>query len=150
MSLHRVSARFHGPLSRLSWVLWYLAVLLVPLVLTWHVIAPPDTTPGGAVALSAGLVAYSGLVVAAALPARLPWLIASFGIETVLAVHRLIALIAVALVVVHLIAVLIVDPRGLSILDLAHTTWAARAAVTSTAALGLVVVLALRRPGRQP
>ncbi|GAA3592718.1 ferredoxin reductase family protein [Kribbella ginsengisoli] len=150
MSLHRVSARVHGPLSRLTWFLWYLAVLLIPLLLTWHVLAPPDTAPGGAVALSAGLVAYSALVVTAALPARLPWLIASFGIETVLAVHRLIALIAVVLVLVHLVAVLIFDPRGITILDLAHTTWAARAAVTSTVALVLVVVLALRRPGRQP
>ena len=150
MSRHRVSARVHGPLSRLAWFLWYLAVLLTPLALTWGVIEPPDTSPGGALELSAGPVGFSALVVAVALPARLPWLIASFGIETVLAVHRLIALIAVALVVVHLIAVLVVDPRGLSILDLAHTTWAARAAVTSTVALGLVVVLALRRPGRQP
>lgn len=150
MSRHQVSARVHGPLSRLAWFLWYFAVLLIPLFLTWHVIAPSDTTPGGAVTLSAGLVGFSAVVVAVVLPARLPWLIASFGIETVLAVHRLIALIAVVLVLVHLVAVLIVDPRGLSILDLAHTTWAARAAVTSTFALVLVVVLALRRPGRQP
>lgn len=150
MSRHRVSARVHGPLSRIAWFLWYFAVLLIPLFLTWHVIAPSDTTTGGAVTLSAGLVGFSALVVAVVLPARLPWLIATFGIETVLAVHRLIALIAVALVLVHLVAVLIFDPRGLSILDLAHTSWAARAAITSTFALVLVIVLALRRPGRQP
>src|ERR1700754_246234 len=132
MFLRRVSARVHGPLSRIAWVLWYFAVLLVPLFLAWQVIAPPDTTPGGAVTLSAGLVGFSALLVAVALPARLPLLISSFGIETVLAVHRMIALIAVGLVLVHLVAVLVVDPRGLSILDLAHTTWAARAAVAST------------------
>lgn len=150
MSPHRVSARVHGPLSRLAWFLWYLAVLLIPLFLTWGVIGPPDTDPGRALVLSAGLVGFSALVVAVALPARLPWLIASFGIETVLAVHRLIALIAVVLVLVHLVGVLIVDPRGLSILDLAHTTWAARAALMSTVALVLIVVLALRRARRQP
>jgi predicted ferric reductase len=124
--------------------------MLVPLFITWGVIGPPDTNPGAALVLSAGLVGFSALVVAVVLPARLPWLIATFGIETVLAVHRLIALIAVVLVIVHLVAVLFVDPRGLSILDLWHTTWAARAAVTSTVALVLVVVLALRRPRRQP
>ncbi|MGW6194609.1 ferredoxin reductase family protein [Kribbella sp. NPDC055110] len=150
VSHHRVSARVHGTLSRLAWFLWYLAVLLIPLFLTWGVIEPPDTTPGGAVELSAGLVGFSALVVAVVLPARLSWLIASFGIETVLAIHRLIALIAVVLVLVHFVAVLVVDPRGLSILDLAHTTWAARAAVASTCALLLIVVLALRRPARQP
>ncbi|WP_432876895.1 ferredoxin reductase family protein [Kribbella sp. CA-245084] len=150
MPRHRVLARVHGPLSRLAWFLWYLAVLLVPLFLAWAVLGPPDSGAGAAVMLSTGLVGFSSLVVAVVLPARLPLLIASFGIETVLAVHRLVALIAVVLVLVHLFAVLFVDPRGLSILDLVHTTWAARAAVTSTVALGLVVVLALRRPSRQP
>lgn len=140
----------HGPLSRLAWFLWYLAVLLIPLLLTWGVLEPPDATAGGALVLSAGLVGFSALVVAVVLPARLPWLIASFGIETVLAVHRLIAMVAVVLVLLHFAAVLVVDPRGLSILDLAHTTWAARAAVVSTIGLVLVVVLALRRPARQP
>ncbi|MFF0268193.1 ferric reductase-like transmembrane domain-containing protein [Kribbella sp. NPDC004536] len=150
MSRHRVSARLHGPLARLAWFLWYVAVLLIPLFLARQVIEPPDTSAGGAVELSAGLVAFSALVVAVALPARLPWLIAAFGIETVVTVHRLIALVAVVLVLVHFVAVLVVDPRGLSILDLAHTTWAARAAVVSTLALVLVVFLALRRPHRQP
>ncbi|NUR94502.1 MAG: hypothetical protein HOV67_04495 [Kribbellaceae bacterium] len=150
ISPRRVSAHVHGPLSRLAWFLWYLAALLVPLLLAWGVIEPPDTTAGGAIVLSAGLVGFSALVVAVALPARLPWLIASFGIETVIVVHRLIALIAVALVLVHLLAVLVVDPRGLSILDLVHTTRAARAAVVATAALVLIVVLALRRPIREP
>ncbi|MFK4087742.1 ferric reductase-like transmembrane domain-containing protein [Kribbella sp. NPDC020789] len=140
----------HGPLSRLAWFLWYLAVLLIPLLLAADALDPPDAVLGPALVLSAGLVGYSALVVAVALPARLPWLIASFGIETVLSVHRMLALVAVALVVVHLIGVLIVDPRGLTVLDLVHTTWAARAAVTSTVALLLVVVLALRRPARQP
>ena len=150
MSRHRASARVRGPLARLAWFLWYLAVLLVPLVLTWGVIGPPDAGAGAALVLSAGLVGFSALVVAVALPARLPWLIAAFGIETVLAIHRMVALIAVVLVVVHLVAVLFVDPRGLTILELWNTTWAARAAVISTVALVLVVVLALRRPRRQP
>ena len=150
MSRHRASARVRGPLARLAWFLWYLAVLLVPLVLTWGVIGPPDAGAGAALVLSAGLVGFSALVVAVALPARLPWLIAAFGIETVLAIHRMVALIAVVLVIVHLVAVLFVDPRGLTILELWHTTWAARAAVTSTVALVLIVVLALRRPRRQP
>jgi len=139
-----------GPLSRLAWFLWYLAALLVPLFLAWSVIGAPESNPGGAVELSAGLVAFSALVVAVALPARLPWLISAFGIETILSVHRLIALTAVALVIVHLVAVLLFDPRHLSILALWNTTWAARAAVTSTVGLVLVVVLALRRPRRQP
>jgi 3-phenylpropionate/trans-cinnamate dioxygenase ferredoxin reductase subunit len=140
----------HGPLSRLAWFLWYLVVLLIPLFLAWSVLEPREASLGGALELSTGLVGFSALVVAVVLPARLPWLIASFGIETVLAVHRLIALTGVVLVLLHFVAVLVVDPRGLSILDLAHTTWAARAAVTATVALLLLAVLAMRRPSRQP
>ena len=150
MSRRRVSARVYGPLARLGWFLLYLAVLLVPLLLTWTVVGSPGTDPGEAIALSAGLVGFSALVVAVALPARLPRLIGTFGIETVLVIHRLIALIAVAMVLVHFGAVLFEDPRGLTILDLRQTTWAARAAVASTAALILLVVLAVRRPRRQP
>jgi 3-phenylpropionate/trans-cinnamate dioxygenase ferredoxin reductase subunit len=125
-------------------------MLLVPLLLTWSVVGTPGTEPGEAIVLSAGLVSFSALVVAVALPARLPRLIATFGIETILAIHRVIAIIAVALVLVHAVAVLLVDPRGLNILDLRLTTWAARAAIVSTAALVLLVVLAIRRPRRQP
>ena len=150
MVRHRVSARLHGPLSRFAWFVLYLDVLVIPLLLAWGAIGVAESDAGGAIELSAGLVAFSALVVAVVLPARLPWLISSFGIETILTVHRLIATIAVVLVVVHLVAVLVFDPRHLSILALWHTTWAARAAVTSTVALVLIVVLALRRARRQP
>jgi predicted ferric reductase len=150
MSRRRISAHVHGPVARLGWFLLYAAILLVPLLLTRTVVGDPGLSPGEAIALSSGLVGFSALVVAVVLPARLPRLIATFGIETILTVHRLIALIAVLMVVLHLVAVLIVDPRGFRILDLPGTTWAARAAVTSTIALILLVALAVRRPRRQP
>jgi predicted ferric reductase len=150
MARRRVSEHVYGPAARLGWFLLYVAVLLVPLLLTWTVIGSPGTRTGEAIVLSAGLVGFSALMVAVALPARLPRLIATFGIETVLGIHRLIALIAVGLVLVHFAAVLFVDPRGAAIVDLWHTTWAARAAVASTTALVLLVVLAVRRPRRLP
>ncbi|MDX6258715.1 MAG: hypothetical protein QOH84_403 [Kribbellaceae bacterium] len=150
MSRRRISAHVHGPVARLGWFGLYVAVLLVPLLLTWTVVGDPGISAGEAIALSTGLVGFSALVVAVALPARLPRLIATFGIETILTVHRLIALIALLMVAAHLVAVLIFDPRGFRILDLPGTTWAARAAVTGTVALVLLVVLAVRRPRRQP
>jgi 3-phenylpropionate/trans-cinnamate dioxygenase ferredoxin reductase subunit len=150
MSGRRISAHVHGPVARLAWFVLYLAVLLVPLSLTWTVVGDPGIPAGEAIALSTGLVGFSALVVGVVLPARLPRLIATFGIETILLVHRLIGLIALLMVVSHLVAVLVVDPRGFRILDLPGTTWAARAAVTSTIALVLLVVLAVGRPQRQP
>jgi predicted ferric reductase len=146
----RVSAHVYGPVARLGWFLLYVALLLVPLLLTWTVIGSPGTEPGEAIVLSAGLVAYSALLVTVALPARLPRLIATFGIETILGIHKLLALVAVALVLLHFGAVLLVDPRGFSILDLRMTTWAARAAILSTVALIVLIVHAIRRPRRKP
>ncbi|MFI5707808.1 ferric reductase-like transmembrane domain-containing protein [Kribbella sp. NPDC051620] len=150
--IHRraVTTHVHGPAARAGWFLLYLEALLVPLVLTWLSLGPDEPTAGEAVALSLGLVAFSALVVAVILPARVSPLIAAFGIETILRIHRSIAKAATILVLLHLVAVLIEDPRGLSIFDLAHTTWAARAATCSTAALLLMVVLALTRSRRQP
>ncbi|MDX6261135.1 MAG: hypothetical protein QOH84_2823 [Kribbellaceae bacterium] len=150
--IHRgtVTTHVHGTAARLGWFLLYLEALLVPLVLTWLSIAPQEVNVGEAVALSLGLVAFSALVVAVILPARVSPLIAAFGIETILRIHRSIAKAATVLVLLHLIAVLIEDPRGFAIFDLAHTTWAARAAACSTAALLLMVGLAITRSRRQP
>jgi predicted ferric reductase len=150
MPRRHVYPHVYGPAARLGWFLLYVAVLAVPLVLTWTLVHSPGTERGEALVLSAGLVAFSALVVAVVLPARLPMLIGTFGIETILGIHRLVAMIAVSLVLLHLVAVLFVDPRGFSILDLPLTTWAARAAICSTVALVLLIVLAILRSRRLP
>src|SRR3954451_6123450 len=150
MPRRHVYSHVYGPAARLGWFLLYVAVLMVPLVLTWTVPRSPGTERGEALVLSAGLSAFSALVVAVVLPARLPMLIGTFGIETILLIHRLVALIAGTLVLLHFVAVLFVDPRGFSILDLPLTTWAARAAICSTVALVLLIVLAILRPRRLP
>jgi 3-phenylpropionate/trans-cinnamate dioxygenase ferredoxin reductase subunit len=100
--------------------------------------------------INTGIVAFSLLVVVFVLIARLPSLLSTFGIERILRMHRVAAIFVVAVVVFHVGLVLVSDPRGLSIFDLAHTTWAARAAVLSTVALAGTVVLAIRRRRRQP
>jgi predicted ferric reductase len=145
-----VTTHVHGPAARIGWFLLYLEAILVPLFLTWLSLGPPDLKVGEAVALSLGLVAFSALVVAVILPARVSPLIAAFGIETILRIHRSIAKAAVVLVVLHLVAVLIEDRRHFAIFALWHTTWAARAATCSTLALILMVALAITRPTRQP
>jgi predicted ferric reductase len=150
--IHRrpVTTHVHGPAARLGWFLLYLEALLVPLVLTWLSLGPQEVKLGEAIALSLGLVAFSALVVSVILPARVSPLIAAFGIETILRIHRSMAKAAVVLVLLHLVAVLIEDPRGFAIFDLVHTTPAARAATCSTVALILMVVLAITRSRRQP
>lgn len=144
--MHGIAAR----VTRASWLLVYLGILAAPRVLVELV--APDAIHGvpEMSSVSTGLVAFSLLVTAFVLMARLRSMLSSFGIESILRMHRVVAVAGVALVVLHVILVLVSDPRGLSILDLRHTTPAARAAVTSTLALAGVVALALRRKRRQP
>jgi 3-phenylpropionate/trans-cinnamate dioxygenase ferredoxin reductase subunit len=138
-------------MTRTTWILGYLGILVAPRALVWAV--TDDSLHGGVLEMSAintGLVAFSLLVAAFVLMGRVRSLLSCFGIETILRIHRVVAVAGVALVVAHIILVLVSDPRGLSIFDLPHTTWAARAAVVSTLALAAVVGLALRRKRRQP
>lgn len=128
----------------------YLVILVMPRALVTTV--APDSVRGGLemAAVNTGLVAFSLLVTAFVLMARVRSLLSSFGVEKILRIHRVVAVAGVTLVVVHLGLVLGSDPRGLSIFDLPHTTPAARAAVVSTVALGALVALALLRRRRQP
>ena len=100
--------------------------------------------------MNTGLVAFSLLVVAFVLMARMRSLLSCFSIESVLRIHRVVAVSVVVLVVLHVVLVVGSVPQGLTIFDLRDTTWAARAGVTSTLALAAAVVLALRRKRRQP
>ena len=145
-SLRRVTSR----ITRISWLLGYLVILVVPRALVSTV--APDSVRGvlEMSAVNTGLVAFSLLVAAFVLMSRVRSLLSSFGVETILRIHRVVAVAGVTLVVVHVGLVLASDPRGLAIFDLPHTTPAARAAVVSSIALAAVVGLALRRKRRQP
>lgn len=144
--MHAIAAR----LTKAGWFLCYLALLAAPRALL-AAVAPQEIH--GFLEMSAintGLVAFSLLVAAFVLMARVPSLLSCVGVETVLRVHRVVAVLGVALVAFHVMLVLLCDPRGLTIFDLRHTTRAARAAVVSTIALAALVGLALRRRRRQP
>jgi predicted ferric reductase len=140
----------HSLAVRTAWLGTYLFVIVIPLALAWTVGQEQNIGLPRQFATGTGLLAFSLLVVALVLPARVPWLVSSFGIERILRNHRLVALTALVLVAVHLVVVLFTDPRGLAILNLADTTAAAWAAVVSTVALVAAVALALRRKRRQP
>lgn len=105
---------------------------------------------GLAFCLVTGLIALSLMVVAVALTARMPSILAAFGVERALRAHRAVAVIVVALVAAHLLCVLVGDPRGMGVLMLARQPKPVWAATTSTAALVLLVVFAARRQRRQP
>jgi hypothetical protein len=63
-----------------------------------------------------GLLATSLLVCTVVLPSRLRSLTKAFGIEAVLRSHRLLGLCTVLMVLAHLAAVIIKDPRGVALM----------------------------------
>ncbi len=138
------------PRPHRTWALVYVALAVVPLLLS--LVAGPmrDESWATELSLSTGLVAASLLVAAYALPSRVRRLSAGLGIETVLLSHRVVAELATGLVLLHVALVVAADPERLRVLDLRHApprVWAGSAA---TMALVLLVLLAVTRRRRRP
>lgn len=128
---------------RAGWLAVFGAVLAVPVAVRlatsgplplWHQLA--DIT---------GLLALSGLVCAAVLPSRVRSLTRAFGIEDILDVHRVLGIASAVLVLLHLAAVVAMNPAQVALLDPALNGPPAKAASVATAALVMLVVLAAAR-----
>ncbi len=113
---------------------------MVPLWALWS--APEYAHQGIArwVSLSTALAAASPLVLTFVLPSRFWPLTGDLGVERVLRGHRALALTVVALVLVHVVAVLLRPGPGLALLDLRSSpprVWAASIATLSLHVLWL-------------
>ncbi|MBC8091044.1 MAG: ferric reductase-like transmembrane domain-containing protein [Pseudonocardia sp.] len=138
-----MTATFPGATLRAVWVTALGAVLVGPVVV--H-LATSDPAPlWTQLSTTTGLLALSSLVCAAVLPSRVRSMSRAFGIEGILEVHRSLGVLAAALVLLHLACVVVADPSDVTLLDPAHGTPASLAATIATAAVALVVVLALTR-----
>jgi 3-phenylpropionate/trans-cinnamate dioxygenase ferredoxin reductase subunit len=135
---------------RLYWRTVYLAIVLAPPIVLLVVERPHFRNLATEVSVLTGLLTVSILIVTLALPTRIYSILSSFGIERVLRVHRLMALVALTTLALHILFALIGDPRGLGTLNLANAPRPVWAACTSTAAFLLLTALALRRRRRQP
>ena len=92
-----------------------------------------------------GLLALSGLVCAAVLPSRVRSLTRAFGIEDVIDVHRFLGVASGMLVLVHVACVVAMNPVQVALLDWALNGPPAKAASIATAALVMLVGLAVVR-----
>ncbi len=124
------------------------ALVVVPLVVL--AASPGRGRVGGwhLASLVTSLAAASLLLVAFVLPSRLRTITSYLGVEKVLKSHRLIALVAMGLVVAHIVFVFV--QTGFGVLDLRSApprVWAASAA---TLALLAMVPLAITRRRRRP
>lgn len=133
-----------------GWLTMYLLIIALPVALTWAVGREPSAGIVEILATDTGLIAFSLLVVSLVLMARMPSLMAAVGIEMILLMHRMVALSVVVLVAVHVVLIVLSDPRGIGIFDLRAAPAPAWAAFIATALLGATVWSGMRRRRRQP
>lgn len=100
--------------ARDAWMAALLFALFAPPVL--RVFISERQGLGQELVTLTGLLATSLLACTVVLPSRLRSLTREFGIETVLRSHRLLGLSTVLMVLVHLAAVIVKDPRGVALM----------------------------------
>jgi predicted ferric reductase len=125
------------------WSLAFLAVILVPLVLSVNAGGKADFTVEVSTAL--GVLAASVLVCVLILPSRLRSLTATFGIERVLLSHRTLGLLTLVLVLGHLGMLILDDRHNATLLVPWLAPPRARAATAATVALLAMCLLAVFR-----
>jgi predicted ferric reductase len=134
-------------LLRASWLAGLVLVLAVP---SWFAVAALDDDSAlRRLAVVSGVLAASVLLVTTVLPSRLSYLNSAFGIERVLRAHRRAGLAAALAVVVHVVAVVAQDPANLGLFDVRTAPHRAQAAVTATAGMAVLCVLAVLRRARR-
>lgn len=132
-------------ITGIFWVTLYLVVVLAPLFL----MAVPPTPEGRdfwiELSIALGFVGLTQIAIQFALIARFRRATAPYGIDMILQYHRLIAQVAIALILVHPVILVIDDPALLSLLNPFGGSTASRMGVWAVITLLALAVLALYR-----
>lgn len=131
------------PAAGTAWSAALVAVLAGPALL-WLLRSGPQPL-WRQLSVVTGLLALSAMVVAATLPSRVRALSRALGLETLLALHRQLGVLAGALVAAHLAAVIAADPARVALLDPLVAPGRGIAATGASIALIVLLVHALRR-----
>ncbi|WP_130288232.1 ferric reductase-like transmembrane domain-containing protein [Pseudonocardia sediminis] len=131
------------PAAGTVWTVVLVAVLAGPALL-WLLRSGPQPL-WRQLSVVTGLLALSAMVVAATLPSRVRSLSRALGLETLLALHRQLGVLAGALVAAHLATVIAADPTRVTLLDPLVAPARGIAATGASIALTVLLVLALRR-----
>jgi len=127
-----------------------LGVVIAGPALLWLAVAPPASM-WDRLSVITGLFALSALVCAAVVPSRIRSLNRAFGIEAVMEVHRFLGICTAVLTLVHLAAVIALNPANIALLDVTTAPARAVAAVAATVALlALIAAAGLRKRLRLP
>jgi predicted ferric reductase len=131
--------------QRVWLALLYGAVVVAPLALIAG--AMGARVPGRLVVFSdaLGFAALSLLVLQVAVSGRSAATTSSFGLRSVLSLHRQAGIAVLVLVLVHVLVLMVDDPRRIALLDLATAPGRARAGVLATAGLVALAVTSVYR-----
>lgn len=127
------------------WTMAYFAAVLAPLMLIIITPRAPGRSFGADLAAGLGFGAAIALALQLVLPGRARALTRWFGADVLIRHHREIAYAIVALVVVHLVVLVVDDPRRIALLNPITAPPRALAASTATLALVGLIVTSRRR-----
>lgn len=118
-------------------------VLLAPLVLRF--LRPERGGFWHELAVLTGLAATSSLICTLILPSRLKFLSRTFGVNGLLGSHRFFGIATLGLVLLHLVAVIAVNPANVTLINILIAPSRAVSATIAAAALVVLVALAILR-----
>ncbi|HUF27714.1 MAG TPA: ferric reductase-like transmembrane domain-containing protein [Gemmatimonadaceae bacterium] len=132
-------------ISGVFWIGLYLLVVLVPVFL---MLVPP--VPSGRsfwleLSVALGFVGLTQIAVQFVLIARFRRMTAPYGIDVILQYHRKIAMVAVALILLHPTIIMVENPSRSVMLNPLGGNWASRAALVAVLALVTTVVVSVFR-----
>jgi predicted ferric reductase len=133
------------PSGKARWVAAYALVAIAPLIATLALTNLPGRTFVLELGSALGIIALTLLALQLMLPSRLRAVAGPLGADVAVRLHRRMADVLVAAIVVHVALVFADDLSRLELLDPVDAPWRARAAVVSCAALAALIAMALMR-----
>jgi predicted ferric reductase len=127
------------------WVIIYLLITLAPLLILMAGSRLPGRDFWRDFSVALGFAGLGMMALQFALTARFKTVRAPYGIDLVYFFHRQISVVAFVLILAHPIILFISDPETLGLLNVFTAPWRARAAVTATLALIILVVISIWR-----
>lgn len=132
-------------ISGFFWIALFLAMVLLP---TWLLLVAP--TPSGRpfwleFSLALGFFGMTQIAIQFVLIARFKSLTAPYGIDVILQLHRRLALVALAVILLHPLIIMIDNPSRLKLLNPLSGNWASRFALFSVFCLLVLGITSLFR-----
>jgi predicted ferric reductase len=127
------------------WIAAYIALTLGPLAVVMLVDTPPGRGFWTEFSAALGFAGLAMLGLQFGITARFGRIAAPYGLDIMLQFHRLISLVAGAVLIGHLVVLFVVRPETIGLLNVLDAPWRARAGVASMLLLIILVAASLWR-----